>query len=74
MRDLYECEKCGVVTDDRSHLCSPRSVESMNDYCGSAGDKSQMCDSIRENAEYTCVTCGRTAEKADMVCNSIKIH
>lgn len=74
MKDMFECEKCGVVTHDRSHLCSPRSVDSRSDFCGSSGDKAHMCDSIQETAEYTCVTCGRTAEKADMVCNSIKLH
>lgn len=74
MTKLYECEKCGVVTDERSHLCSPRSVASLDSYCGSAGDASQMCDSIRESAKYTCITCGRSAESAGMVCNTIKLH
>ncbi|MEZ4598609.1 MAG: hypothetical protein R2940_02330 [Syntrophotaleaceae bacterium] len=74
MRETFECEKCGVISEDRSHLCSPREAESLSDYCGSAGDKSKMCDSIQETAEFTCVSCGRTAEGADMVCNSLKLH
>ena len=74
MKQRFECEKCGVVTDDRSHLCSPRSVSGLSDYCGSPSEKSQMCDSIKETAEYTCVTCGRTAEKAEMICDTIKLH
>lgn len=74
MTKLYECKKCGVVTDERNHLCSPRSVADMNAYCGSAGDISQMCDSIRLEAKYTCTTCGRTAERVGMVCHSVKLH
>jgi hypothetical protein len=74
MKKLFECEKRGVVTNERSHLCVPRSVDGLSDYCGSSGDVSHMCDSIRETAEYSCVTCGRTAEKAEMICDSIKLH
>jgi predicted RNA-binding Zn-ribbon protein involved in translation (DUF1610 family) len=74
MKSLFECGKCGVVTEDRSHLCSPQSVDSMSDYCGSSGNKSHMCDSIREEAEYSCTTCGRTADKAAILCDSIKLH
>jgi DNA-directed RNA polymerase subunit RPC12/RpoP len=33
-----------------------------------------MCDSIKETAGYTCITCGRTAEKAEMICKTIKLH
>lgn len=74
MTKLYECGKCGVVTDNRNHLCSPKSVDGMNAYCGSSGAASQMCDSIRSTAKYTCTTCGRNAESAGMVCHSVKLH
>jgi len=74
MKKIYECGKCGVVTSERDHLCVPRSVDTMDGYCGSTGNISHMCDSIREKAEYTCVTCGRTAEKADLVCDTVKLH
>lgn len=74
MEKIYECEKCGVVAHERDHLCVPRSVDTMGSYCGSTGNISHMCDSIREKAQYSCVTCGRTSEKADLVCDTIKLH
>ncbi|MEZ4484710.1 MAG: hypothetical protein R2864_08960 [Syntrophotaleaceae bacterium] len=74
MTKLYECDKCGVVTDDRQHLCSPREVIGIDSYCGSSGDSSQMCDGIRESAKYSCTSCGRSAERAAMVCHSVKLH
>jgi DNA-directed RNA polymerase subunit RPC12/RpoP len=74
MKKNYECERCGVVTDNRDHLCVPKSVDNIHSYCGFAGDVANMCDSIREKAAYTCVTCGRMAEKAEMICETIKLH
>ena len=74
MNKIYECEKCGVVTHERDHLCVPKSVDNMDSYCGSAGNDSQMCESIRKKAEYTCTICGRTAEKAELVCDTVKLH
>jgi predicted RNA-binding Zn-ribbon protein involved in translation (DUF1610 family) len=74
MKKTYECEKCGVVTDERNHLCVPGSVDSMDSYCGSTGDASKMCDAVREKAKYTCTTCGRNAEKAELVCDTLKLH
>lgn len=74
MKKLYECSKCGVVTDERDHLCSAKTVDSMDAYCGSTGNAAQMCDSIRDKASCTCITCGRSAEKAEMVCNTLRLH
>ena len=74
MTKLYECKKCGVVSKEHSHLCSPESVDNMDAYCGASSDTSQMCDSIREKAEFTCITCGRTVESPELVCNSIRLH
>lgn len=74
MKKTFECEKCGVVTDEHRHLCVPKAVDTMDTYCGSAGDVSHMCDSIREKAEYTCVTCGRSANKAELVCDTVRLH
>lgn len=74
MKKLYECERCGVVTEERDHLCSPKSVDGLGAYCGSSSDVSAMCDDIRETAGYTCSTCGRTAENPELVCNSVKLH
>lgn len=74
MKKIYECEKCGVVTDDRGHLCVPKAVDCMDSYCGTSGDVGNMCDSIREKAGYSCVTCGRTAEKPELVCDTLKLH
>lgn len=74
MNKRYECKTCGVISETRDHLCSPKRVDSLEAYCGTAGDASAMCDSIRKTAEYTCSTCGRSAESAAMVCDSIKLH
>ncbi len=74
MTELYECKKCGVISKEQNHLCSPESVENMHAYCGAASDTSSMCDSIRDKAQYTCTTCGRTAENPELVCSSIRLH
>lgn len=74
MTKLYECGKCGVVSKEQNHLCSPVSFDTMDSYCGASSDTSSMCDSIREKAEFTCTTCGRTAESPDLICSSIRLH
>ncbi len=72
MRDLYECGTCGVVTESKDHLCSPREVSGKEDYCGSALETSDMCSTMVQTLEYECGTCGRPAEQAELVCNPAK--
>ena len=74
MTKVYECKKCGVVSKEFNPLCSPASVDNMHAYCGASSDASQMCDSIQEKAEFTCTTCGRTAESPELICSSIRLH
>jgi len=72
MSELYECQTCGVISQERGHVCSPKSVESRADFCGTTPEDAQMCDSMKESPHYHCDNCGRPAEKASMVCSPIK--
>jgi hypothetical protein len=73
MERLYECQTCGIISEDRSHVCSPKSLESRVDFCGTILENAkEMCDSMKESRPYHCDNCGRPAEKASMVCSPIR--
>jgi len=72
MRELYECGSCGVVTEESTHLCEPRPVESRRDFCGSAPESAGMCDTMKKTLEYECGNCGRPVESAGLACNPVK--
>ncbi|BCR06193.1 hypothetical protein DESUT3_32620 [Desulfuromonas versatilis] len=71
----YKCSSCGVISDERDHLCKPEKNASRADYCGSGPEKiSQMCDQMDQNLKYQCFTCGRPTDKPDLVCNPTPIR
>jgi hypothetical protein len=74
MRELYECGSCGVVTEAREHLCDPKPLEGKDDYCGTAPESAEMCDTMKKTLAFECGSCGRPAENADLVCNPVEKH
>lgn len=68
MSKIYECSRCGVVSDTKSQLCSPQEQENLQAYCGTAPERGTMCDSMRERLPFVCGTCGRPAKQAELVC------
>jgi hypothetical protein len=74
MKEVFECGTCGVVSEAREDLCAPREVEAKKDYCGSAGETSEMCGIMLKTLKYECGSCGRPAEEAELVCQPIKIR
>ena len=37
----YKCGKCGVVTDNKNHLCKPEPMENKSEFCGSGRGQGQ---------------------------------
>jgi len=71
----YKCGKCGVVTDNKNHLCKPEPVENKSEFCGSGPDRdSQICESMAQHLSFQCSTCGRPAEKPELVCKPVSIR
>lgn len=75
MKQTYECTTCGIVTENRGHLCQPVALEGRGDYCGQPiGKKTAlMCAVETDRLDYECSNCGRTAEKSDLVCAPRKV-
>lgn len=63
-----KCNTCGTTDLDKTHKCSADFVEGDEcNYCGAVIKTGKHeCD---EEATYVCNTCGRTAIKADYLCN-----
>lgn len=60
-----KCKTCG---SDKMHICCIDADE-LNEceYCGAVlSDSKHLCD---EDTTYICNTCGRTAIKAEELCN-----
>lgn len=74
MKEVFECATCGVVSDASEELCAPRQVREKEDYCGSAGETSEMCGIMLKSLKYECNTCGRPAEEANLVCDPRRVH
>lgn len=74
MRELYECGSCGVITEASEHLCDPRPLGGKDDYCGTAPESAEMCDTMKKSLAYECGTCGRPVESSELVCNPVKIR
>lgn len=73
MNELYECSRCGVVSDVSGHLCQPKGVEGLADYCGTMPTR-DICDSMHKTLAFECGTCGRPAEKKELLCDPHKIR
>ncbi len=71
MKEIFECGTCGVVSEASEELCSSREV-GKEDYCGSAGETSEMCGIMVKSLKYECNSCGRPAEDADLLCQPVR--
>jgi hypothetical protein len=71
MENLYECSRCGVVSEADAHLCEPRPVNDKNEYCGTEGHREALCDTMKQSLPYVCGSCGRPAEQAELVCRPL---
>jgi len=72
MTKIYECKKCGVITQAPDQICKPQRLENMGVYCGEPGKTDQMCTDMKEHVAFVCESCGRPAEQANMVCTPRK--
>lgn len=72
MTKLFECSKCGVVTEDKPHLCQPKEVEGKEEYCGINPDR-DICDTMHESVSFECHICGRAAESKELLCDPHRI-
>ena len=73
MKTIYSCDRCGVVTEDKTEICQPHKVESTSEYCGSAPDRNALCTDMKDHLSYVCGSCGRPAEQAELVCDPLVI-
>ncbi len=68
MMEIYECSRCGVVTETREQVCQPRRVSDKQEYCGTAPERGTLCEDIAEQLPVVCAACGRPAEQPELVC------
>lgn len=69
MTKVYECSKCGVVSETEEHLCAPKTVEKREDYCGTNPVR-DICDEMHEAVSFECRICGRAAESKELLCDA----
>lgn len=72
MTKLYECSNCGVITEDKQHLCQPKEIAGKDDYCGTNPDR-DICDTMHKSVSFECRNCGRAAESKDLLCDPHRI-
>jgi hypothetical protein len=70
MSSIYKCGTCGVVSDERGHLCEPEKTASWAEFCSSGPEHvSQICEEIDRKLEFQYFTSGRPTDKPDLFCN-----
>lgn len=69
MTKVYECSKCGVVSETKNHLCAPKSLESREEYCGTNPDR-DICEDMNKTVSFECRICGRAAESKELLCDA----
>jgi hypothetical protein len=74
MKEIFECGSCGVITEASEDVCNPRAINGREDYCGSAGETSEMCGVMLKTLSYECGSCGRPTEEPELVCSPIKVR
>jgi hypothetical protein len=73
-KELFKCDRCGVVSDQSDHLCRPHQLADRMEYCGQPVEESgAICTPMIKNLSYECGSCGRPAEKPEMVCKPKEI-
>lgn len=70
------CPTCGKETGPEGHLCVPVEGEDKTcDWCGALiADERHLCGGKVEDLTYICNSCGRTAVKAEHLCQPQKIE
>ncbi len=71
MKEIYECSICGIVTEASEQVCAPNLQNDIHDYCGTTGELTKMCETMKEHLAYVCGYCGRPAEQAELVCHPL---
>ena len=69
------CSSCNKPAGEDGHLCVPvEKGDQKCDWCGSIiPSKRHVCESKVKDISYICNSCGRTAVKAEHLCNPEKI-
>ncbi|HON51544.1 MAG TPA: dodecin domain-containing protein [Candidatus Sumerlaeota bacterium] len=67
----HVCPTCGQHSGPDGHMCYPVSKEDKTcDWCGNViPDERHLCDGKLKELTYICNSCGRTAVKAEYLCN-----
>ncbi|BCR03987.1 hypothetical protein DESUT3_10560 [Desulfuromonas versatilis] len=71
MAELYECSRCGVVSEAVEQVCQPHPLREKREYCGTAPERGTLCENIKAQLPYVCAKCGRPAEQAELVCDPL---
>jgi hypothetical protein len=74
-KDIFKCDRCGVVSEQSDHLCRPHQLAAGRmEYCGQPVEESgTICAPMSKTLSYECGSCGRPAEKPEMVCRPTEI-
>jgi hypothetical protein len=74
-KEAHVCPTCHEKVGGAGHLCSPGGNAHENcDWCGSLiPDQRHLCDKKIRALSYICNSCGRTAVKADYLCDPEKV-
>ena len=74
MGELHKCATCGAVTKEDGHLCAPVPNLAQCDHCGQSTENARhVCRTKREELDYVCDSCGRLADRADLLCQPAKV-
>ncbi len=70
------CPTCLQPTGEEGHLCLPVAAEDKRcDWCGALiPDERHLCNEKIRELSYICNSCGRTAVKAEYLCQPKKIE
>jgi len=66
MAKTYECERCGLISAHKDHLCEP---VGQSHYCSEPVDKTaSMCRETAGAQSFGCARCGRMADEESLLC------
>ena len=70
------CPTCHQHVSEHGHMCVPLSHEDQTcEWCGALiPNQRHLCNEKIKDISYICNSCGRTAVKAEYLCNPVKIE